>query len=125
MDQAVTTDNWFSFAASFIVTMLSPKEWVALAWVLVVIYAVTESVKRSYIYTLPKIKRRKILYFCAFCIGAGFSFLLWPDPSTVPWYVPAVFAGPLSNFLHWLALSLIAWKFPRLADIISGKKGTG
>lgn len=125
MDQGITTDNWFSFAVSFFVTLLTHKEWIALAWVLVVVYAGTESFKRSYALTLPKVKRKKLLYFCAFLIGGLFSFLLWPESGVLPWYVPAMFAGPLSNFLHWLVLSLIEWKFPKLAGIITGNKGSG
>lgn len=123
MDQAITTDNWFSFAVSFFVTLLTQKEWIALAWVLVVIYAGTESFKRSYAVTLAKVKQKKLLYFCAFALGGVFSFLLWPQSGVLPWYVPAMFAGPLANFLHWVALSLLEWKFPKLADILKGVKG--
>lgn len=124
MTQQTASGDWYSFAVDFLVTLLSNKEWIALAWVLVVIYAGTESFKRMYAITFIEKKRKQLLYFCAFLIGALFSFLLWPKQGTLPWFVPAVFAGPLSNFLHFAVLSLISWKFPKLAEIIKGKKGT-
>ena len=125
MTMTQQSGDWFSLAIDFLTTLLTHKEWIALAWVLVVIYAGTESFKRSYAVTLPKVKRKKLLYFCAFLIGVLFSFLLWPKSGTLPWYVPAMFAGPLSNFLHWAVLSLIEWKFPKLAAILTGNKGSG
>lgn len=123
MEQSI--DNWPTLALNFFVTLLTQKEWIALAWVLVVIYAGTESFKRSYAITIPKVQRKKMLYFCAFLIGVLFAYLLWPQSGILPWYVPAMFAGPLANFLHWAVLLLIEWKFPKLAGIITGNKGSG
>jgi len=114
--------SWLGSISNVIQSLLTMQEWVALVWVLLVIFAFTESFKRFIAIYMAKINRKQALYFCAFAAGIAASFLLWPDNKTIPWFIAGIVSGPLSNFLHWLVVSLIEWKYPKLAAIISGKK---
>ena len=118
----IAEPSWYAPIVEFIQSLLTGQEWVALAWVLIVICASTESFKRIVIVYMAKKNRKQALYLCAFIAGFATSFLLWPEQKTIPWFIAGVVSGPLSNFLHWAVISMIEWKYPRLAAIISGKK---
>lgn len=118
----IAQPSWYAPILEFIQSLLTGQEWVALAWVLIVIFASTESFKRIVITYMAKKNRKQALYLCAFIAGLVASFLLWPEQKTIPWFIAGIVSGPLSNFLHYIVIAGIQWKFPKLAAIISGKK---
>jgi len=117
-----TDTSWTTSFFTFLQSLLSVPEWIALAWILIVIFSFTESFKRMLTLYMSKKKRKAALYVCAGLTGFVFSFLLWPKINTIPWFVAGIISGPLSNFLHYVLIVAIKWKFPGLALILSGKK---
>ncbi len=114
--------SWTTSILNVLQMLLTIPEWIALAWILIVIFSFTESFKRMLTLYMTKKKRKAALYVCAGLTGFVFSFLLWPDNPSVPWFVAGIVSGPLSNFLHYILIVAIKWKFPKLALILSGKK---
>lgn len=114
--------SWTASLFDLLTVLLTVQEWIALAWVLIVIFSFTESFKRMLTLYMTKKKRKVALYICAGLTGFVFSFLLWPEINTIPWFVAGIISGPLSNFLHYVLIVAIKWKFPGLALILSGKK---
>jgi len=114
--------TWTDSIINALQLLLTLPEWVALAWILLVIFSFTESFKRMLTLYMAKKKRKQALYFCSFITGFIFSFLIWPEGQTIPWFIAGAVSGPLSNFLHYILIVVIKWKFPRLALILSGKK---
>lgn len=106
----------------FIVGSFTPKEWRSLLMSLIFVSSITEVLKRAlWLGTAAKFKKRN-LYLSAFGAGVVVSFFVWPGNSLIPWFIIGVTLGPVTNFIHWATLIAIAWKFPKLADIIKGKK---
>lgn len=107
--QALTLDQW--------------KTWIFL---IVITSAVTETAKRVFFLRMAKLRRRQWVYGTAFVVGvlAGAAGFVMVGTAAIPDYYWALFAatsGPIANFLHWLTLGLIAWKFPGAADVLKGR----
>lgn len=104
-----------------IAQLLSPPEWRALALMLIMVTGFVEAVKRILLVNLNRQRRKQYIYAAAFVSGIVGAWLLWPKTSLIPWYVFAPAIGPIVNSLHWITLTIIAWKFPSLADVITGR----
>lgn len=113
--------EYTQYAIDFIVGSFSPKEWRALLMALIFVSSITEVLKRALWLRTAKKKKQSRLFLSAFGAGMVVMFLLWPGASLVPWFIIGATVGPATNFLHWITLIAIAWKFPKLAEIIKGR----
>lgn len=100
-------------------------EWHLLIVLLVVVSALTETAKRVFFIRWTKVRKKRAIYAASFivavlaCVVAKVlttgTIRIWV------WPVAAVSLGPAANFVHWLSLGLLAWKFPALAASLKGK----
>jgi len=107
--------------------LLTVEQWRAFIWLLVITSGVTETVKRVFLLRASALKRKRWVYAAAFLTGAvaATSGHFLAGDEFVPVYYWATFgvvAGPLANFLHWVTLGVVAWKFPALAEALKGKR---
>lgn len=118
--------EYINIITNYALLIFSKSEWHALLMLIFVTSAITETAKRVFFVRMNKGKKKQYIYATAFMVGivAGISGAFIGKP-TIPawfWMVAGSIAGPVANMLHWLTLGLIAWKFPKLAGILSGNK---
>ena len=106
--------------------LFDKSQWHVFVVMLLAVSAVTETVKWVFLLESGKNQKARVLYATAF-VGGVLASIAGFYTSTVVlplwfWGLSAVVLGPVSNFLHWLSLGLVAWKFPGLADALKGKK---
>lgn len=107
--------------------LLTPEQWKTWLFLIVITSAMTETAKRVFFLRMASVKRKRFVYATAFVVGAMAAYFGYATVGTewTPVYYWAMFgvtAGPLANFLHWVTLGAIAWKFPGLADALKGKR---
>ena len=118
--------DYINIFKEYALLLFTKSEWHALIMLILITSSFTETAKRVLFIRMPKIKKKQYIYGTAFIIGAiasivGF-FIGKPSIPTWFWIVAASIVGPVSNAIHWLTLGLIAWKSPKLADALKGKK---
>lgn len=118
--------EYINIIKEYALLLFTKSEWHALIMLILVTSSFTETAKRVFFIRMPKIKKKQYIYGTAFMIGAiasivGF-FIGKPSISVWFWIVAGSITGPTSNAIHWLTLGLIAWKFPKLAEALKGKK---
>jgi len=107
--------------------ILTIAQWKALIFLLIITSAITETVKRVFLLRVAALKKKRIVYAVAFVTGAVAGGLGWAmvgveDVASYYWVTFGVIVGPLANFLHWVTLGVVAWKFPALAEALKGKR---
>jgi len=107
--------------------LLTVDQWRAFIWIVITTSAITETVKRVFLLRASAFRRKRAVYASAFVTGNVAGFVGWAmvGTETVPayyWVIFGAIAGPLANFLHWVTLGVVAWKFPALAEALKGKK---
>lgn len=118
--------EYLKIAGDYALLIFSRSEWHALLMLVFVTSAITETAKRVFFIRMGKNKKKQYIYGTAFIVGlvAGAIGAYIGDPKISDWFwvVAAPIAGPVANMLHWLTMGVIAWKFPRLADTLTGNK---
>lgn len=109
----------------YLLLVFTPVEWHALGILALVVTAVTETTKRVFFIKFPKVRKKRAVYATATLVaitvsGAG-ALTTTGDVRPWVWLVAATTLGPLTNFLHWASLGVIAWKAPGLATALKGK----
>jgi len=112
---------------TLIMHALTIEQWKALAFIIIITSAITETAKRVFFIYMPKTRKLRFIAGTSFVVGcaAAFCGFMMVGTQWTPDYYWAMFgvvAGPASNFMHYISLSVIAWKFPSLAASIKGKK---
>lgn len=105
----------------FIIKLLTADEWTALILIGLVVYSGTEIAKRVH-RKLTKRYGNFDVWFFALALGFVSSWVLWPDNSSMPWYVLGIITGPALSWLHTHAIKIIAWKWPGLAAALTGNR---
>lgn len=110
-----------------IIELLTPPQWRALIFLLLITSAVTETVKRVFLLKVTAAVRKRVVYAVAFVTGITSGLVGWAMVGTAEiagywWLTFGVIVGPAANFLHWLSLGLVGWKFPGLAAALKGRK---
>lgn len=107
--------------------VLTLDQWKALGFLLLIVAAVAETYKRVFLAGMSPTKKRRHIYAVSFVTGVGAGGAGWVMAGTdnVPdyyWLTFGVLAGPAANFIHWVLLGVVAWKWPDLADNLPGKR---
>lgn len=109
-----------------IYNILTPEEWEALVFMLLPVIGFVETAKRVFFIRMTKIRRKRWIYGISYLVGiiAGYAGYLFGS-ATIPiwfWVFSATLIGPASNMAVWGVTGVIAWKFPKLALALKGKK---
>lgn len=112
---------------SKIIGMLSPMEWKTWILVIVVVSCMTETVKRVFLPQVTAVRRKQLIYAVAFITGlisaiVGYHITKEHLVSEIMWLMIGFTSGPIANFLHWITLGIVAWRFPGLAAALKGSK---
>ena len=109
------------------VQLLTLEQWKAWAFLVLISIALTEVGKRVFFVAMPKVRRKQWIFGTAFTAGilaatAGFAMVGTEWTPNYYWAMFGLTAGPISFFLHWATLGIIAWKFPGLATALKGPR---
>lgn len=107
--------------------ILTLEQWKTWVFIVIITSGLTETAKRTFFLTMTKVKKKQWVYGTAFtagCITAvtGWSMVGVDSTPDYLWLMFGVTAGPVSNFMHWVTLGAVAWKFPELAAALKGKR---
>ena len=108
----------------FIIALLKPAEWTALAWALGFVLAATNVTKIIFRY-LPWPDRsftRTETRGISFLLGIIAAFFLWPATSTAPWWLAGIVLGPAMSIFYKYAAIIVRWKFPGLWNAINAER---
>jgi len=118
--------DYINIIIKYALLIFDRSEWHTLLMLIFVTSAFTETAKRVFFAKMNKGKKKQYIYATAFIVGLIIgiigTFIGDPKISAWSWLIAGSIAGPIANMLHWLTLGLIAWKFPKLAEILSGSK---
>lgn len=106
---------------TWIVSLLKPAEWTAVLWVMVVVYSVTEIIKRAWRAITGRYSSTEI-WFVVCAVGFVASYLLWPRTSTTAWWLAGICAGPMSAVLHKVGVEALARISPKTAALVTGER---
>lgn len=105
----------------WLVGLLTPAEWQAVLWLMLLIYSLTELAKRLYRAATARYTRAEV-WFGALVVGFAGAFFVWPEDSAVEWWIAGLCAGPMSSVLHRLAVGLLERISPELAAAVTGDR---
>lgn len=118
----MTADNAIHYA----LLLFDRGQWQILIAVLVAIVALTEQIKRIFLIGMPVAKKRRYVYATSsalslLVVGVGYMVVGHRAPVWF-WLFTAATGGPVSNWCQKMAIGVIAWKWPGLAERLEGKK---
>lgn len=106
--------------------LFRPGEWHVLIIMALVVTALTETIKRAFLAQMKAIPRRRAIYLTAVIASVLVAIAAWATHAEPVrpwfWWVAGISVGPITNFLHWATLGLIAWKWPGAAAALKGVK---
>lgn len=106
---------------NWIIGLITPAEWAAVLWLMLLIYAATEIAKRAW-RLFTKQYGSRVAWIAAALVSFVGASELWPDESIVPWWMVGIIGGPISNVMYKLGVVLIDRVSPGTARLFTGER---
>ena len=106
---------------NWIIGLITPAEWAAVLWLMLLIYAATEIAKRAW-RLFTKQYGPRVAWIAAALVSFAGASELWPEASIVPWWIAGIIGGPMSNVLYKVTVWMIDRVSPGFARLFTGER---
>lgn len=106
---------------NWIIGLITPAEWAAALWLMLLIYAATEISKRLW-RLFTKSYGSRVAWIAAAIVSFAGASELWPQASIVPWWMAGIIGGPISNAVYKITVWMIDRTSPGFARIFTGER---
>lgn len=108
---------------NWIISLITPAEWAAVLWLMLLIYAATEIAKRAW-RLFTKQYGSRVAWIAAALVSFVGASILWPKPpaSIVPWWIAGIIGGPMMNVVVAIAIAMIDRVSPGFARLLTGER---
>ncbi len=103
----------------FVMNILPPAEMRSAAVLCLWVLAATELLKRLWRRVAWRFNYEDV-WFISSAMGLVGAFKIWPESSTLPWWLIGLITSGLVSFVHKYMIIIIRWRAPALAELITG-----